>query len=128
MQGVIAASAYLAHSLLLPTSQLVSCLYFFTAGVACRGIFDSRPRDTAGLGLIYGDFSSDLRHAEERQQRLAPSVGLQNHETVLELTYRLYFQKTAAFFQPDFQYIFRPGGTGRIDNALVLGCQIGFNF
>jgi porin len=44
------------------------------------------------------------------------------------LTYRLYFQKTAVFFQPDLQYVIRPGGTGQINNALVLGSQIGINF
>jgi porin len=111
-----------------PDESISQLPYFFTAGVACRGIFDSRPRDAAGLALVYGDFSSDLRHAQERQQRLNPSVGVQNYETVLELTYRLYLQKSALFFQPDLQYIIRPGGTGIIDNALVLGCQIGVNF
>jgi carbohydrate-selective porin OprB len=44
------------------------------------------------------------------------------------LTYRLYFQKSTVFFQPDVQYIIRPVGTGKIDNALVLGCQIAINF
>lgn len=111
-----------------PDESISQLPYFFTAGVACRGIFDSRPRDTAGLALVYGDFSNDLRDAQERQQQLNPSVGVQDYETVLELTYRLYFQKSALFFQPDLQYIIRPGGTGRIDNALVLGCQIGVNF
>ena len=36
--------------------------------------------------------------------------------------------KGALFFQPDLQYIIRPGATGKIDDALVLGCQIGVNF
>jgi porin len=111
-------------SLLVSPDESISQMpYFFTAGVACRGIFDSRPRDTAGIGVVYGEFSSDLRHSEERQY-----VGVQDYETVVELTYRLYFQKSAVFFQPDFQYVIRPGGTGRIDNAPVLGCQIGINF
>jgi porin len=109
--------------LVAPDESISQLPYFFTAGVACRGLFDSRPRDTAGVGIVYGDFSSDLRHSEERQR-----VGVQNYETVVELTYRLYFQKSAVFFQPDLQYVIRPGGIGRIDNALVLGCQIGINF
>jgi porin len=111
-----------------PDQSISQLPYFFTAGVACRGIFESRPRDAAGLAIVYGDFSSDLRHSQERQQQLDPTVGVQNYEAVLELTYRLYFQKTAVFFQPDLQYVIRPGGTGKIDNALVLGCQIGINF
>jgi carbohydrate-selective porin OprB len=38
--------------------------------------------------------------------------------------------KGALFFQPDLQYIIRPGAAGKIDDALVpvLGCQIGVNF
>lgn len=47
---------------------------------------------------------------------------------MIEWTYRFYFRKGAVFFQPDIQYVIRPGGTGDISNALVLGFQIGFNF
>ena len=36
--------------------------------------------------------------------------------------------KGALFFQPDLQEVIRPSGTGEIDDALVLGCQIGVNF
>ena len=111
-----------------PDESISQLPYFFTAGVACRGIWDSRPRDTAGLGVVYGDFSSDLRHSQERQRQLDPTVGVQNYEAVVELTYRAYFQRTALFVQPDLQYVIKPGGTGKIDNALVLGCQIGINF
>jgi porin len=53
---------------------------------------------------------------------------VQDYETVLEWTYRFNFRKEALFFQPDIQYVINPGGTGNIDNALVLGCQIGANF
>ena len=111
-----------------PDHAISQMPYFFTAGVACRGIFASRPRDVAGLGVVYGQFSDDLRHAQEREQQLDPTVGVQDYETVLEWTYRLYFGKGAVFFQPDIQYVINPGGTGTLHNALVLGCQIGINF
>jgi hypothetical protein len=29
---------------------------------------------------------------------------------------------------PDLEYIIRPGGTGNIPNALIIGCQTGINF
>jgi porin len=54
--------------------------------------------------------------------------GGQDYETVIELTYRLDFRKGAVFIQPDLQYIIHPGGTGRLNNALVLGAQLGINF
>jgi porin len=47
---------------------------------------------------------------------------------VLELTYRLALRKGAVYIQPDLQYVFRPGGTGRIQDALVIGAQVAINF
>ena len=111
-----------------PDDSVSQMPYFFTAGVVARGFFPSRPTDVAGFGIVYGCFSSDLRHAQEREQLFDPAIGVQDYETVLEWTYRLYFCKTAVFFQPDIQYVVRPGGTGKIDDALVIGCQVGFNF
>jgi porin len=119
----------LCGSFLVSPDESVSQMpYFFTAGFVARGFFASRSTDMAGVGVVYGHFSTDLQHAQEREQLLTPTVGVQEHETVLECTYRLYFAKSAVFLQPDLQYVIRPGGTGKIDNALVLGCQVGVNF
>jgi porin len=114
--------------LLSPDESISQLPYFFTAGIVARGFVSSRPTDLAGFGVVYGHFSNDVQHAQERQQLLGQGAGVQDHETVLEWTYRAYFCRSAAFFQPDIQYVINPGGTGKIDNALVLGCQIGFNF
>ncbi|PYN89377.1 MAG: hypothetical protein DMD89_35095 [Candidatus Rokuibacteriota bacterium] len=53
---------------------------------------------------------------------------MQRYETALELTYRFRLRGGAVFFQPDLQYIIRPGGTGRITDAFVAGFQSGINF
>jgi len=111
-----------------PDESVSQMPYFFTAGVASRGIFESRPIDVAGFGVVYGSFSSDLSNAQEREQQLDPTVGVQDYETVLEWTYRFNLRKGAVFFQPDIQYVINPGGTGQINDALVLGCQLGINF
>ena len=119
----------IAGSFLASPDQSISQMpYFFTAAVAARGIFASRPIDVAGLGVVFGHFSNDLQDSQERAQQLDPHVGVQQHETVVELTYRLAFLNSALFFQPDLQYIIRPGGTGRIPDALVLGAQLAVNF
>ncbi len=116
-------------SVLVSPDQSVSQMpYFFTAGVAARGIWASRPTDVAGFGAVFGQFSNDLQDAQERQQLLDPTIGVQNHESVLELTYRFNLSHGAIFVQPDLQYVIRPGGTGQINNAVVLGCQMGINF
>jgi porin len=116
-------------SVLVSPNQSVSEIpYFFTAGIAARGIFASRPADVAGLGAVFGEFSGDLRDAEQRQQLLDPTVGVQSSESVLEGTYRFSMREGALFFQPDIQYVIRPGGAGQFGNAIVLGCQLGVNF
>jgi porin len=114
--------------LVSPDESVSQMPYYADGGVFGRGLFPGRPRDVAGFGVIYGDFSSDLRHAEEREELLAPALGVQDYEAVLEWTYKMYFRNNALFVQPDAQYIIRPGGTGRIADAFVLGAQIGINF
>ena len=101
---------------------------FFEAGILARGIFRARPRDVAGFGIFYGHFSDDLRDAQRVAQRLDPKVGVQQEETVLEWNYLFRFRNGAFFFDPNLQYIIRPGGTGSIPNACVVGAQVGINF
>jgi porin len=118
----------LGSAMLSPDESVSHMPYFLNGGVAFRGIFASRPTDGAGVGIVYGHFSSDLRHSQEREQLLDPTVAVQDYEAVLEATYRFEFAKGALFIQPDLQYVIRPGATGKINNALVLGCQVGLNF
>ena len=119
----------MAGSFLVSPDQSISQMpYFFTAALAARGIFPSRPADVAGLGVVFGHFSNDLQNSQERAQQLGSNVGVQSHETVLELTYRLALLSGALLVQPDLQYVFRPGGTGPIADALVLGAQVAVNF
>jgi porin len=90
-------------------------------------MFDSRPRDALSLGVASGYFSKEVRRAQQNGQLPGPPGG-QDYEMVIELTYRFDFRKGALFIQPDLQYIIHPGGTGRLNNALVLGAQLGINF
>ena len=119
----------IAGSFLVSPDQSISRMpYFLTAALVTRGIFPLRPRDIIGLGVVYGHFSNDLQNSQERAQRSGSNLGVQSHETVLELTYRLALLKSALYVQPDLQYVFRPGGTGQIADALVLGAQVAVNF
>jgi porin len=116
-------------SVLISPDQSVSQMPFFsTAGFLVRGLFPSRPTDGAGFGVVFGQFSNDLQDSQRRAQQTNPTVGVQRHETALELTYAFRFLGGAWFLQPDLQYIIRPGGTGRISNAFVAGVRVGINF
>jgi porin len=111
-----------------PDESVSQMPFFFTAGFLVRGLFASRPTDVGGFGIVYGHFSNDLQDAQRRAQQFDPTVGVQRYEMALEWTYRLRFLGDALFLQPDLQYIIRPGGTGRISDALALGFQAGVNF
>jgi porin len=111
-----------------PDQSISQMPYFFTAGVAARGLDRCRPRDVGAFGVVFGEFSGDLRRGQRQAQQIDPTIGVQDHETALEWTYIFRFMNGAYFVQPDMQYIIRPGGTGEIPNALVLGTQVGVNF
>src|SRR4029453_13056600 len=56
-----------------PDENISQMPFFFTAGILARGIFPQRPRDVAGFGVVYGQFSSDLRSAQRLAQQRAPA-------------------------------------------------------
>jgi porin len=116
-------------SVLISPDQSVSQMPFFsTAGFLVRGLFPSRPTDATGFGVVFGQFSNDLQDSQRRAQQTNPTVGVQRHETAVELTYAFRFLGGALILQPDLQYIIRPGGTGRISDAFVSGLRVGINF
>ncbi|BCU78257.1 carbohydrate porin [Luteolibacter sp. LG18] len=93
-----------------------------TLGLHYKGLFPGRDNDRTVFFATYGGFSDDYA-----AQQLAVGMGKPEYEMVLEAGHR--FQITPALYaQPDIQYIIRPGGTGKVDNALVLGMQFGATF
>jgi porin len=110
-----------------PDPEIQQMPLFVTAGFSARGLFDDRPRDALTFGIASGEFSDDLRRAQQKGRVPGPPGG-QHSETVVELTYRFDLHRGAFFIQPDIQYIIQPGGTSHVDNAVVLGAQLGVNF
>jgi porin len=93
-----------------------------TLGLHYKGLFPGRNDDSTVFFATFGKFSDDYA-----AERIAAGAGDPDYELVLEFGHR--FEVTEfAYLQPDLQYIIRPGGTGRTDNALVLGAQFGFTF
>src|SRR4029453_4005144 len=56
-----------------PDQSISQMPFFLDAGILARGIFPQRPRDVAGFGIVYGQFSSDLRSAQRLAQQRAPA-------------------------------------------------------
>ena len=91
-------------------------------GAVYQGLFPGRDKDKLIFGATYGRLSQD--YADQQQ---ALGNGRPTYEMPLELGYRVQLNRFA-YIQPDVQYVIRPGGTGDIPNATVLGAQFGASF
>lgn len=111
-----------------PESHVQQLPLFVTAGVSVRGMFNARPRDAVSLGVASGHFSNELQRAQRNGRLVPPEGGVQDYETDAEISYRIDLRKGAYFVQPNFQYIVKPGGTGHLSDAPVLGAQFGIFF
>ena len=91
--------------------------YFVNGGLVYRGLIPDRPKDKTILGFVWGKFSDKMSNS------IVASGGLaKDYEALVEVSYRFHFSD---FFtiQPDFQYIFNPGGTGSLGDAVCFGFQ-----
>lgn len=96
--------------------------FFLESGVVVRGPLVARPLDDVVVGFAYGAVSGALRDAER-----AAGEPLQEFEMVFEWSYIVQVTPWLQV-QPDVQYVLRPGGTGGIPDALVLGTQLAVSF
>jgi porin len=96
--------------------------FFLTGGLVYKGMVPKRDGDITAFEFIYAKYSDKLRQSQR-------SVGStpQQYEIVLEFTHKVWITGWA-YFQPDLQYIIQPGGTDKIDDALVIGFQSGLTF
>ena len=93
-----------------------------SGGALYRGLVPNRSKDMTILGIIYGNFSDDYAKAVSQPLGASPTS-----EVDFEFGYRMQATEFA-YVQPDVQYIVRPGGTGNIPNAFIIGAQLGLTF
>ena len=104
-------------------------------GIVYKGPF-GRSDDQVGLALAYVRVGSAARGFDADVIKFTGVPGpIRSGETVLEATYR--FQLTPWWqLQPDFQYVFNPGGgvpslstpTRRVGDAAVFGLRTAITF
>jgi porin len=87
--------------------EILSVPLFWSGGALWTGPFAMRPDDTVAFGFASSWLSELL-------------AGASNNETVLELAYNCVLTSWLSV-TADAQYIVRPGGTGAVDDATVLG-------
>lgn len=96
-----------------PFTEINLFPYFVMGGAVYQGLIPGRKQDKTSFGAAYGQVSA--------------SIPGQTYELIFELNHN--FQVTPWFnVQPDIQYILRPGGTGDIPDAVVMGWQMQVNF
>lgn len=102
------------------------------AGVNFMGLWNKRPHDSFGAAFCYNRVSPFVsasgRVAASFSEVLVPA---RNYEILFEATYQAQIMQ-GLIVQPDFQYVFHPGGgainplnpwVGRIPDAAVFGLR-----
>lgn len=117
-QGLVLWSAF-THD---PNENIAIMPWQLNVGAVYKGLLPGREADATIFGLAYGVFGNDYADVVEER-----GDGRPKHEIVIEAAYRYQMTKFA-YVQPGLQYIVRPGGTGRIGDAFVLGMQMGITF
>ncbi len=105
-----------------PQQNISQLPFQVNAGAIYTGLIPGREDDFTTLGVMYGSFSSNYASAQDQLGK-----GYPTYELAYESGYRIHLTNFS-YIQPDLQWIIRPGGTGNIPNALVLGVEVGVVF
>jgi porin len=98
--------------------------FYFDGGVTFTGMIRGRPNDGLAIGFAYTGISDSV-HGYDVD--LGEPVA-RNYEALIEICYT-YQVKPGWTVQPDFQYIFQPGGNvAGVDDAAVLGARTSISF
>jgi porin len=112
--------------------------FYVDAGVNFNGIIPGRPDDSFGFAAAYARISPAAALLD-RELALQGGVAspIRDYEALIELTYQAQIM-TGWSIQPNFQYIFHPGGsiadpndatgTHRIRDAAVFGLRSTIKF
>lgn len=106
--------------------------FSLNAGLTLEAPFADRPNDVLGIGLSFGHVGSGASRLDGDTAFFSgdPSYPVRTNETDIELTYAAQITPWWQL-QPDFQYIFNPGGgvpshanpSRRIGNEAVFGLR-----
>jgi porin len=105
-----------------PQDNISIIPFQFNFGAFYTGLLPGREKDRTIFGLIYGRFGDDYADVTDPTGNHRPT-----RESVIEIAHRIQLSKFA-YIQPDVQFVSRPGGTGLISDAVVIGAQVGLSF
>jgi porin len=96
--------------------------FYVDTGLSYQGLIPTRDNDTIGLAFAYAQLTDGA--AQSAFDDGSRQVGA---EMVVEATYQAQLTQWLVF-QPDLQFIIHPGGSGSIDNALIIGGRLTVTF
>jgi porin len=111
-----------------PTDQNLIDIYA-DGGITFSGMIPHRPDDMLGIGFGYSGISNRV-HGFDLDSGLPIA---RTYEALLEICYTMQI-RSGWTLQPDFQYIWQPGGGvpdesgGTVENAAVWGARTTINF
>jgi len=125
-----------ARLAVFPTDRNLVDLYA-EAGINFMGLWDKRPDDNFGVAASFTRLSPNVRQLDAEAAFFSNTpLPLRNYELVVELTYQAQIV-SGWTMQPEFQYIFHPGGgtadplnpfIGPIPDAAVFGVRTQISF
>ena len=96
--------------------------FHFDAGLTFTGMIPGRPNDALAVGFAYTGISDQVSAFDvDSGEPVA-----REYESLIEIAYTLEVT-TGWVLQPDFQYLWNPGGGG-VDDATVVGARNTFTF
>jgi porin len=102
-----------------PNTSLVR--YSLTAGAIYQGTFPNRDADFVSLMFAYARYNSRVTQFQEQINSAIPNaIGVQTYESVVEVDYGIAVTPWLQV-RPNLQYVIRPGGTGQVQDAFVVG-------
>lgn len=97
--------------------------FYTDMGVTFVGMFPRRPDDALAIGFAYTNISDQVTAFDVDFGEPAP----RDYEALIEINYT--YQVARGFLlQPNFQYIWQPGGSSGVDDATVVGARTTISF
>jgi porin len=97
--------------------------FYFDGGVTFTGMFRMRPNDALAVGFAYTNISDQVSAFDVD---FGEPVA-RNYESLVEICYT-YQINDGWSVQPNFQYIWQPGGSSGVDDATVVGARTTIGF
>ncbi|HVY13773.1 MAG TPA: carbohydrate porin [Rhodopila sp.] len=114
-----------------PQQDRNAVYFYLDAGATWKGTFPGRDNDVVGLAVAWANVSHSLRSLDlDANFDSGVDSPIQSSEVVLELTYQAPITPWLTL-QPDFQYVFHPGGglpqandpTQALNDAAIFGLR-----